>query len=298
MTLKEMRENTSIVPPDFHEALIVAAHRVKEEPPMKKKTVGSIMVVLLVLVLLAATAFAAYSLKRSEQTDAISRARRALLRDYGLTAETLGLFMPVAEQDEESWVITFHAFGFYPPLLGDYTVSLSPNTEPETQWTHDNVDVVLWQDGELTAPVWGQQQLVKALKNKEAAEAITLPLYQQEQARPSYMGPVLPDDLAEDEAIWNGQRIKISTPTVEAITQEAASELAKQAIMEEIGLPTESLASPPDTVTFYSRETGNPIWEFQFFIIENKIEYGCGVVLDAHTGEILTIGLVTSSDNE
>lgn len=293
MTLKEMREDMSFVPPDFHEALIVAAHRVKEEPLMKKKTVGSILIVVFVLVLLAATAFAAYTLMRSEQTDAISQARRALLKDYGLTAETLGLFMPVTDQDEESWIITFHAFGFYPPLLGDYTVTLSPKTEPETRWTHDNVDVALWQNGELTAPVWGQQQLMKALQDKEAAEAITRPLFAQKQVPPSYLGPEMPDDLAEGEGIWNGQRVKLSTPTDEAISMDAAYALARQVAADETGFPIEFLVAPPDMITFRTRETGNPIWQIPFTVIENGVEHSCGVTLDAYTGEILSVFLIT-----
>lgn len=268
----------------------------REEKPMKRKVFSSILIATLILALLAASALAAYALTRSKEVDAISQARKALEMDYGLTTETFGLFYTVAEQDGETWTVTFYAEWFYPPMLGDYTVTLTPGKEAQTSWTHDDgVDPGLWQDGGLDAPVWGQPQMLAGLHDNEAAAAIIASM-DREAVEPRRTEPPGMDMLKEGESIWQGHILRHAEPGLDDIQQEEAIPLARQALMEETTLTKEALDTADVTVNFYERDTGNSLWGFDFYLVDNGIEQNYGVMLDAHTGEILHIDIVTGAN--
>jgi hypothetical protein len=264
---------------------------------MKRKTFTCILVTALLLVILAATALAAYTLLRSKQADAVSQARHALSEKYGLTPETIGLFDTQSEQQGDVWTVEFHGAGYNPALLGDYTVTLVPGKAPEARWTHDDADPAVWEDGSLDAPVWGQKQMLKALKDKDAAAKATAQfiwLWPKLSAQPSVSQTPMP--LKEDEALYQGKIIREATPGPDDIPQSKALDMAKQAIAEEAPLTKETLDSADVMMTFYQRETGNPIWDIHLFFISDGIEQGWGVTLDARTGEILMTGATTGGN--
>lgn len=262
---------------------------------MKRKMAASVLLAILAAVLLAATAFAAYTLTRSPEADAVSRARRALSAGYGLTPQTLGLFYAEIGQDGNTWTVTFHADGFYPPLLGDYTVTLAKDEAPVTHWTHEEVDPAIWEDGSLDAPAWGQPQLLNALQDNDAAQAAQAKYYAAETPGIPRVTPP-PSAIAEGALTWNGQRLRISSSGPDDMPEEDALAIAKQALMEETGLTQEALDAADVMVEFYERESGNSIWGFHLYLVVDGIEQGCGVMLDAQTGEILSTGVVTGGN--
>lgn len=294
MTFKELREGVSDIPVGCHKALMAAANSVKEETTMRKKMMTSVLIAAMMLVLLTATAFAVYTLTRSEQDNMVSQARKALMSEYGLTTETLGLFYVETEQTGDKWDITFVADGFYPPLLGDYVVKIAPETPVDVSWTHDNVDPALWQEGELTAPVWGQPQMLYALKNRDEADDVAASLWAGEATIPPQGKSV--KIVSGDTFMWNGQSLKLSTPSGTAMPKAEALALAKQVLIEETGLTEAELNEGSVSIEFYEREEGTPIWAFQFYLVNDDIEVGLGVMLDAHSGEILSTGITTGGN--
>jgi hypothetical protein len=267
----------------------------KEEIPMKRKPLTCILIAAMLLVLLAATALAAYTLTRSPEADAISKARKALAADYGLTSETIGLFYAESIQQGDTWTVTFHADGFNPTLLGGYTVTLTPGKDPETSWTYDDVDPATWKDGSLEAPVWGQPQMLKALKDKKAAEAVLARIeWPTAVPRPSVQQTPIP--LKEGESRLNGEILHKATPGPKDITEDQALDLAMQALMEEAPFTKEVLDTADVMAEFYESNTGNSIWSFQIYVVDGGIEQLCGVVLDARTGEILRTAVTTGGN--
>ncbi len=266
----------------------------EDKPIMKRKAFTTILIAALLLALLAATALA-YSLTRSPQAAAVSKARAVLSDKYGLTPETIGLFNIVPGQKDGTWTITFRADGFYPLLLGDYTVILAPGKEPDAGWTHDGVDPALWKGGDLDAPVWGQPQMLKALTDKEGAEAAV-----KQMDWSSVPGAVKttpsPAPLNEGEFRWFGQILREGNPGSGDMKQEEALELAVQALMEDASLSRGLLDAADVSAAFYTRDGGNPIWGFQIYLVNNGIELGCGVMVDARTGEILLTNVVSGGN--
>lgn len=144
----------------------------EEEKPVKRKISTSILIVALVIVLLTATALAAFSLYRSSESEAISRAREVLSEAYDLTPPTLGLFITTASRNGDAWEVTFRADnsdGIDAERMGNYVVTLRDGKEPTVDWTHSDVDTSLWLGGGLEAPVWGQEQMLEALVQKRNA---------------------------------------------------------------------------------------------------------------------------------
>lgn len=273
----------------------------KGEEKVKKK-LSVVLVLTIVLILAAMTALAAYVLTRSEDSDAVSRARHALSEAYGLTPATMGMFNASASREGDGWKVTLAADGYW-PLLGDYAVVLTGD-DARASWTHDNIEKSLWEDGGLSAPVWGQPQLEKALCDPEAATAAYLAM----NLPPSSLreGGNLPPDaptpeelaaLGEGESWWKGQILRGATPGAEDMTKEAALEIAYQALMEDFGLTKEQLeAGVVREADFYTRDGGNPLWGFSVYMKIDGVVWDCGVMLDARTGEVLPTNIITGAN--
>ena len=265
--------------------------------PMKKKLTAGLALAI-VLIILTATAFAAYMLLWSPQADAQSRARQALADAYGLTPETIGCFIASERQDGDTWTVTFTGDGFNPGLLGTYTVVLADDSA-SASWSHDDVDRALWEDGDLLAPVWGQPQIMKALREPDAANAAQAELLKDTPVEiiPRETPPGGPESFTEGTAYWNGEFIRISTPGEGDLTEEQAREIAYQALMEEFGLTREELdAGIAVQSDFYTRENGGTLWGFSINILKDGVEWGCGVTMDGQTGEILMTNVVTGGN--
>jgi hypothetical protein len=266
--------------------------------PMKKKLTAGLALAI-VLMVLTATAFAAYVLIWSPQADAESRARQALADAYGLTPETLGCFIANTRQDGDTWTVTFTGDGFNPGILGSYTVVITGGVA-EASWTHDDVDRAEWENGGLSAPVWGQPQIAEALRNTEAAnEAQAAFLSVNPTAPPTPNATPLggPESFEEGTAWWNGEWIRIGTPGENDLTEEQAKEIAYQALMEEYGVTSEELdAGTVVSNDFYVRENGGTLWGIGINILKDGVYWGCGVTMDGATGEILMINVITGGN--
>lgn len=164
-----LASNVPPASPTFAQDTMARLHAMaaEEERNMKRKRMPMVLIAALLIVLLAATALAV-SLSRSAKSDALTRARQALTADYGLTAETFGLFMPEIKQEGDAWVVEFVYHGMEEERTGTYRVTLPAGEAPQTSWTFDDVDPAVWQDGDMDAPVWGQKQMLKALQEKDA----------------------------------------------------------------------------------------------------------------------------------
>lgn len=272
----------------------------KEEGKVKKKlSIGLVLVI--VLVMAAVTVLAAYVLTRSEESNAISRARHALSEAYGLTPATMGMFNPSATQDGGVWTVVLTADGYW-PFVGDYTVVLTGD-DARASWSNDNFETYLWEDGDLSAPVWGQPQLEKVLRDPEAATTAYLALnppplsLRKESGPPDAPTPEEMAALGEGESWWKGQIVRDATPGAEDMTQEAALEIAYQALMEDFGLTREQLeAGVVREVNFHTRDEGNPLWGFSILPDVDGVRWDCGVVLDARTGEVLLTNIITGAN--
>lgn len=261
-----------------------------------KKKLRLSLVVAVVLVLLTATAFALYALHFSPQAGVISQARRALTDKYGLSPEAFGLFSPTAAQDGGKWVVRFTANdGLHPALLGDYAVTLE-NGQAAVSWTHDDVDPALWQSGDLASPAWGQPQIQKALRGDPQAAEIKATLWKEQPPAPvpqvTPSGKPLPGQI-----YWKNQWVTPTTPPESSLAQEEALALAKEVLAQEYSLPQEELEKAELVDGFYfPTQDGPPIWSLHFYLVHDGVEWGCGVVLNGETGEVLSVGSSTGGN--
>lgn len=264
-----------------------------------KKKLRLSAVIVMALVLLTATAFALYALQLSPKADAVSQARRALTEKYGLTPEAFGLFYATSSQEGQNWVVHFAAGeGIYPALIGEYTVTLEKG-RATASWSHDDVDPALWQSGDLASPAWGQLQIEKALRGDPQAQDIQARLWRSHPApapQPTPEGSPLPGQIC-----WGGQWIAPTTPPAEALSMDRALGLAKSALAQEYGLPQETLESAVlvDGRYFPSSPPipkGPAVWIFQLYLVHDGVEWGCGVILEGKTGEILSVDSTTGGN--
>ena len=288
--------------PDSFNAFVedTLSRHMEEEPPMKKKlSVG--LVFAIVLVLAAVTALAAHTLRRSAQVDALSRARQALSAAYGLTPETMGLFGFELAQRNDAWTATFTPTGLHPQPLGEYRVTLAPGKQPETAWTYDDIDPEVWQNGSLDSPVWGQPQLLKALRDRDAAADALSRMDPDRLSQGSFapqQAPLAVQSLQEGESLWLGQIIRKAEPGPDDLSREEATGLAMAAIVEESSLAMADMDAAEVLTDFWERENETPLWMFsvQLYLQGGGIFQDWGVVVDARTGEILLVNVVTGGN--
>ena len=102
--------------------------------------------------------------------------------------------------------------------------------------------------------------------------------------------------LKEGESIWYGEIIRDAVPGPDDISQDVAMDLARKTIMEESQLTKEALEAAAVLVDFYERDSGNPMWGFSFQLTDNGIEQDWGLMVDARTGEILLLNVITGGN--
>jgi hypothetical protein len=265
-----------------------------------KKKLRLSAVIVMALVLLTATAFALYALQLSPQANAVSQARRALTAKYGLSSEAFGLLNATSAQEVDRWVVCFTSSdGIHPSLVGEYTVILE-NGQATASWSHDDVDPALWQSGDLTSPAWGQPQIEKALRGDPQAQEIQAALWQNQPGSAAPQ-PTPPDDPHPGQVYWEGQWIAPTDPPAEALSLEQALVLAKEALAQEYRLPQETLdaAVLVDSRYFPSSPpipNGPAVWTFHLYLVHDGVEWGCGVILNGQTGEILSVDSMTGGN--
>ena len=232
------------------------------------------------------------------QADAVSLARQTLAKVYGLTPETMGCFITNAEHSGNAWTVTFEGEAFHPGLMGAYTIVVTDGGTAAS-WTHDDTDRAVWEDGGLSSPVWGQPQIAEALHNPDAANAAQAVLIPADQPVPTprTTPPGGPESLAEGTSYWNGEFVRLGEPGEDDMTMEQALEIAYQALIADFDLTREELEVGQIVYSdFRIRENGGTLWGFDIHIKKDGVEWGCGVMLDGKTGEVLLTNVVTGGN--
>ena len=260
----------------------------------KKRTLA--LVLALLMVLAVATAAADALLKKSKEAEAFTRARQALYATYGLTAESLGCFIAEVEHKGGTWTIRYRPEVFHTELLGNYTVTIEQD-RVTAAWTHDHAEKALWQNAGLEAPVWGQPQIALALRDMATADAAAKRLV--DNSRPTASLPAMtPPALAEGESWWQGEILRKGKPGEGDISLAQAKKIALHALEEEFAIPRAELEQGEFVHTgFYIRSDGRTMWGFDIHLMRAQVAWGCGVMMDAKTAEVLFAN-VTAGGNE
>ena len=267
--------------------------RIGHDPKPVSKEPRVFVIAFVLLLVMGMSALAVSSLNRAPEADAVTRARQALMQEYGLTMETLGVFDAVYTETESGWKITFESsMGLSPKRLGVYTVEKSGDTVTAS-WTHDNVDPAEWADGDLFAPVWGQPQLIKALgAEREAAYRIST------GERDGPVETPIPTDMT-GASVWNHTTREVE-PAADDMDIEEAKVLAQAALAAEFGLTAEQAAIPfsIEDYNYHASQLvvdgdGTRMWELAFNMVLNGTEYNGAVFINSQTGEVEAIEYAT-----
>lgn len=262
--------------------------RTKGEPKMKKRmSAGLILAVALTLA--AVSALAVYALTRSPEAEAKYQARQAVMDAYGLTAETMGLFHAEHEETDGGWRVTFRALAnIDPQRAGVYTVEKTADGRTAA-WSHDGLDPALWRGEDLTAPAYGQEQLLYAL-NEGQEEALALA--RESAASGPMQTPPAPAPVNEDASVW--MDVREVEPGPEDMSLAEAKEIMRAAAQEELGLSGAGAAAVGAAEDFdevgarlVEDNAGRRMWEFAVEVDVGDTHISGGVFVDANTGEIV-----------
>lgn len=262
--------------------------RTKGEPKMKKRlSAGLILAV--VLTLAAVSALAVYALTRSPEAEAIYQARQAVMDAYGLTAETMGLFHAEHEETDGGWRVTFRALtNVDPERAGVYTVEKTADGMTAA-WNHDGLDPALWRGGDLTAPAYGQEQLLYAL-NEGQEEALALA--RENAASGPVQTPSVSAPVNENASVW--MDVREVEPGPGEISLAEAKEIMRAAAREELGLTGAEAAAVGTAEDFdeagarlVEDNAGRRMWEFAVEVDVGDTHISGGAFVDAYTGEIV-----------
>lgn len=262
--------------------------RTKGEPKMKKRmSAGLILAVALTLA--AVSALAVYALTRSPEAEAKYQARQAVMDAYGLTAETMGLFHAEHEETDDGWRVTFRALANIDPgRAGVYTVEKTADGRTAA-WSHDGLDPALWRGEDLTAPAYGQEQLLYAL-NEGQEEALALA--RESAASGPMQTPPAPAPVNEDASVW--MDVREVEPGPEDMGLAEAKEIMRAAAQEELGLSGAGAAAVGAAEDFdevgarlVEDNAGRRMWEFAVEVDMGDTHISGGAFVDARTGEIV-----------
>lgn len=262
--------------------------RTKGEPKMKKRmSAGLILAVALMLA--AVSALAVYALTRSPEAEAKYQARQAVMDAYGLTAETMGLFHAEHEETDDGWRVTFRALANIDPgRAGVYTVEKTADGRTAA-WSHDGLDPALWRGEDLTAPAYGQEQLLYAL-NEGQEEALALA--RESAASGPMQTPPAPAPVNEDASVW--MDVREVEPGPEDMSLAEAKEIMRSAAQEELGLSGAGAAAVGAAEDFdevgarlVEDNAGRRMWEFAVEVDLGDTHISGGAFVDARTGEIV-----------
>lgn len=262
--------------------------RTKGEPKMKKRmSAGLILAVALTLA--AVSALAVYALTRSPEAEAKYQARQAVMDAYGLTAETMGLFHAEHEETDDGWRVTFRALANIDPgRAGVYTVEKTADGRTAA-WSHDGLDPALWRGEDLTAPAYGQEQLLYAL-NEGQEEALALA--RESAAFGPMQTPPAPAPVNEDASVW--MDVREVEPGPEDMSLAEAKEIMRAAAQEELGLSGAGAAAVGAAEDFdevgarlVEDNAGRRMWEFAVEVDLGDTHISGGAFVDARTGEIV-----------
>ncbi len=255
---------------------------------MKKKLTAGLA---LAMVLVLATAVAlAWGLGYSSKASATLSARDALMKRYGLTQDMVRMFEHEETTQENGknvtvYYSTFQSTFINAKAMGTYTVVTDKAGNATVTWSHDDADPAVWQNGDLTSPVWGAPQMQQSLDRYAAyrkwwAENETvydLPLAEQQKLfaqLAKIVAPLTLDDQPLDpEKTLSGEAdgtvppnatpepspVETPAPTARPgdISVEQAIALARQAMADAYNLSEQALDAYELEVFYQFDSDGN-----------------------------------------
>ena len=262
----------------------------------RPKRLVFVLAVFLMLALLATAT--ALTVQRSQNAQAIALARQELSRKYGLSARTLGVFDAQLTRKGGVSTVVFQSQAFPAVLTGTYTVQVSQETVLAS-WSYDAVSPSVYASGALSAPVWGEKQLERALAEPEAAMPYQLEAMARSAASPASPPPDVARILRQEPgaSYWNGEILRSASPGADDLSQGAAFSLACQALAEEFHLDEAVLRDARLLdASFSSRSSGGTLWGFSLYLVDQGVACDYGVMLDGKTGEILMTNVITGAN--
>lgn len=208
--------------------------------PMPRRKLSTVLVLGVLITALAATALA-IGLQWSQRYQLGKTAKEAVMQKYGLTVETMGLFVESATQDGNTWTFTYQPVLFSSSAIGEYTVVIESGQEPVVTWSHD--DAPKTGGSGFDAEAWGQPQLESALSlhNEQQQGMVDIDW--------ENVGDMTLEDWAEkDKALLEASEqglipfVVHVTPTEKDISPEDAIMLAKEAVIEKFGVSEDRLS--------------------------------------------------------
>ena len=266
--------------------------RVGEGQIIMKKKLSAGFVLAMAIVLLATAAYAVSTILRSPEANAVTLARRAVMEKYGLSSAAMGLFRADATEENGDWtVVLSENQGLPGKLIGEYTAIVKGEDATAT-WSYDDVDKALYESGDFSAPVWGAKQIDNYFKNHDAASPYIMAAGYD--VRPAQTPAV----LQPGEHHWRDEIVKDATPGEKDLTEDQAFEYAKAALIDEFGMTEKDFEHYDfmDDPDFYERADGSKIWLFYINVFHEGVECGCGVCVDAATGEIVFSQIITGGN--
>lgn len=283
------------------QARVLASLEPRGGTTMKRKLTMSLALAL-AMVMLASVAVAAVVLTYSPGASVLKQARDAVVDKYGLTYETLGLFNHSMELMGDKSVVTFQCYLLDAQgenLTGEYTVTIPEGGEASVVWTYDDVDPAIWESGDMDAPVWGQLQLERYLKERATGEDVDY-FVAVDDGSVTYEVGVTPVPTVLPHAETEIVEVVISQikPGPDDLTRDEAIALAGAALMDSFALTEEQIAMTDFFICELEQigEYATRTWRIHAGYSQGEIDMGMYVLIDAATGEIIDIDLTTGGN--
>lgn len=222
--------------------------------------------------------------KPDTRAEAVFQARQAVMEQYGLTLATLGIFLDDCTLTADGWTVTFETTGqINRRLAGIYTVQKACGV-CTASWSHDDVDPAVWVGGGLNRTAWGQPQLLYA-RDEGAREAMTINMELN-----ALEGTSIDYSYIEGRSLW-GDVLAETKPAPGDISPEKAAESAIHALVEQFGLPWETLSVLEDAPVvgaayahLLESESGVRVWVFTPSMKLEGTNFHMAVCINAQTG--------------
>lgn len=239
--MKELSKETfGQTPVYFCNALVNALN--KEDKPVKHKRFTFVLVAAVLIFALACTALA-MGLNNSARYTAIKIARDTIMKEYGITTDTLAFFDQSVTTGDGAWTVVFSPVKFNFDAIGQYTVRVEDGKASVASWTHDGVDAAVYASGQLDAVVWGPVQLEAVLEIERAYRANQTTMNRENTGEWTLEDVAAMDQIyAEASAMGIDVWVMHVAPTAGDISQDDAYEMAKEAVVQKYGISKEALA--------------------------------------------------------
>lgn len=253
----------------------VAANAEKGAKQMKHHFSKGLVIALIAILCMGTVAVAA-GFYYGAGVQAQKAANSILLEKYGISSESLGLFVVETSVDEYGTHVYYSALPFLPmDRIGEYEVLITEDGT-EGAWSHDDKDPALWESGAPECPYWGEKQLQAYL----AVDG---------DERDEWLEKYLADgfEAVDSPSVYDTLEYTVVEPEEGDLTSRQVREYAKTAVADVYGLTEEEAAQLE--VTIYPKllrcMDGRRLWDVGFGTYECSFR----ILLDAETGEVVHI---------